>query len=56
MALEVKSVKKSRMTGDCQVRFCERLGVKLPRSTRLLFAYFPIRFFLSMEIPIEIIF
>ena len=22
------------MMGDCQVRFCERLGVKLPRSTR----------------------
>jgi len=34
MALRVKSVKKSRMMGDCQVRFCERLGVKLPRSTR----------------------
>ena len=30
-----KGVMKSRMTGDCQVRFCERLGVKLPRSTRL---------------------
>ena len=25
---------KSRMTGDCHVRFCERLGVKLPRPTR----------------------
>jgi ATP-binding cassette subfamily B protein len=25
---------KSRMTGDCHVRFCERLGVKFPRSTR----------------------
>jgi hypothetical protein len=25
---------KSRMMGDYQVRFCERLGVKLPRSTR----------------------
>ncbi|MCX6253221.1 MAG: hypothetical protein NTV31_01945 [Bacteroidia bacterium] len=35
MALGVKSVKKSRMMGDCQVRFCERLGVKLPRPTRL---------------------
>ena len=34
MALGVKSVKKSRMMGNCQVRFCERLGVKLPRSTR----------------------
>ena len=22
------------MTGDCHVRFCERLGVKSPRSTR----------------------
>ena len=36
MALGVKSVKKSRMMGDCQVRFCERLGVKIPRPTRLL--------------------
>ena len=24
----------SRMTRECQVRFCERLGVKLPRPTR----------------------
>lgn len=23
------------MTGDCHVRFCEQLGVKLPRLTRL---------------------
>jgi hypothetical protein len=23
------------MTGDCHVRFCERLGVGFPRSTRL---------------------
>jgi hypothetical protein len=23
------------MTGDCHVRFCERLGVKLPRPTDL---------------------
>ena len=22
------------MTGDCHVRFCEGLGVKLPRATR----------------------
>src|SRR5680860_344861 len=28
------SCQKSRMTGDCHVRFCERLGVKLPLSTR----------------------
>jgi len=28
-------VMKSRMTGDCHVRFCEGLGVKLPRPTRL---------------------
>src|SRR4030042_1565269 len=27
---------KSRMTGDCHVRFCERLGVKFPLPTRLL--------------------
>jgi hypothetical protein len=26
--------KKSRMMGDYHVRFCERLGVKLPLSTR----------------------
>ena len=25
----------SRMTGDCHVRFCEGLGVKFPRATRL---------------------
>jgi hypothetical protein len=25
---------KSRMTGDCHVRFCERLRVKLPLPTR----------------------
>src|ERR1700722_1829720 len=25
----------SRMTGDCHVRFCERLGAKLPRPTDL---------------------
>jgi len=23
------------MTGDCHVRFCERLGAKLPRPTNL---------------------
>jgi len=26
--------KKSRMMGDYHVRFCERLGVKFPLSTR----------------------
>jgi len=26
---------KSRMTGDCHVRFCERFRVKLPLPTRL---------------------
>ena len=25
---------KSRMTGDCHVRFCEGLGVKIPLPTR----------------------
>jgi group II intron reverse transcriptase/maturase len=30
------SVTKSRMTGDCHVRFCKRLGVKLPRPTQLV--------------------
>ncbi len=33
MDLLRKFVWKSRMTGDCHVRFCERLGVKLPWST-----------------------
>ena len=27
------------MTGDCQVRFCEELGVKFPRLTRLTAAF-----------------
>jgi hypothetical protein len=27
---------KSRMTGDCHVRFCESLGVKLPLATRTI--------------------
>jgi hypothetical protein len=27
---------RSRMTGDCHVRICEGLGVRFPRSTRLL--------------------
>jgi hypothetical protein len=31
---ESDTVLKSRMTGDCHVRFCERLGVKFPRPTR----------------------
>ena len=34
MASLVRSVCKSRMTGDCHVRFCERLGVKFPLPTR----------------------
>ena len=34
MALLDESVCKSRMTGDCHVRFCERFGVKVPLSTR----------------------
>jgi hypothetical protein len=29
----IMSVKKNRMMGDYQVRFCERLGVKLPLPT-----------------------
>jgi len=36
----LKIVMKSRMMGDYQVRFCERLGVKLPRSTRPFSQYF----------------
>ena len=27
---------KSRMTGDCHVRFCESLGVRFPWATRLV--------------------
>jgi hypothetical protein len=30
----MKSVPKSRVTGDCQARFREGLGVKFPRTTR----------------------
>src|SRR6266852_5835461 len=29
----------SRMSGDVQVRFCERLGVKLPRATHLILSF-----------------
>jgi len=28
---------KSRMTGDCHVRFCGNVGVKFPRVTRFSF-------------------
>jgi len=34
MAGYLKFVMKSRMMGDYQVRFCERLGVKFPLPTR----------------------
>ena len=27
------------MTGDCHVRFCERLGVRFPRATRLIIGF-----------------
>lgn len=30
-----KCVAKSRMSGDVHVRFCEKLGVKIPRLSRL---------------------
>ncbi len=30
------------MTGDCHVRFCERLGVKFPLPTRLYLIYLTI--------------
>ncbi len=30
---------KSRMSGDVHVRICERLGVKLPRATRLVIGF-----------------
>jgi len=33
MVMDVETVLKSRMTGDCHVRFRERLEVKSPRST-----------------------
>ncbi|MCF8297549.1 MAG: hypothetical protein K9J13_08415, partial [Saprospiraceae bacterium] len=35
LILRLDLYNKSRMTGDCQVRFCEKLGVKLPLLTRL---------------------
>ena len=40
---------KSRMTGDCQVRFCERLEADQSVSwpTRLLFDYFEFHYFLA---------
>jgi hypothetical protein len=35
MGIQLKRLNmKSRMTGDCHVRFCEGLGVKSPRATR----------------------
>lgn len=43
------SVMKSRMTGDCHVRFCERLGVKFPRSTRLNLIFSLSHFVLSLR-------
>ncbi len=36
MALLDEFVWKSRMTGDCHVRFCEKLGGKFPGLTRLV--------------------
>jgi hypothetical protein len=46
-----KIVMKSRMMGDYQVRFCERLGVKLPRSTRQRssLSCFPVDFMLEIN-------
>ena len=35
---------KSRMMGDCHVRFCERLEGKFPGSTRPYLAYWAIIF------------
>jgi hypothetical protein len=40
MALGVKSVRKSRMTGDCHVRFCERLGLQCPGLLDLTISHF----------------
>ena len=39
MAGYPKFVMKSRMMGDYQVRFCERLGVKFPLPTRPFFLF-----------------
>ena len=40
--------RKSRTTRECQIRFCEGLGVKFPRSTRLpkqrTYAFYPAEF------------
>ena len=33
----------SRMTRECQVRFCERLGVQLPGPTRLVSRVSPVQ-------------
>jgi uncharacterized protein (DUF302 family) len=35
MGLDCRLDNTSRMTGDCHVRFCEGVGVKLPCATRL---------------------
>jgi len=34
LTLAIEEYNKSRMMGDYHVRFCERLGVKFPLSTR----------------------
>jgi hypothetical protein len=46
----VKTILKSRMTGDCQVRFCEDLGVKFPWVTR----FFSINDSVFLEFPAKI--
>jgi hypothetical protein len=40
---------KSRMTGDCQVRFCEGLGVKLPLPTRPFTSQHPLIGMMDLE-------
>ena len=55
---------RSRMSGDVHVRFCEGLGVKLPRPTRLILIHrdkdylksliAPIRNYLSSHLNLEL--
>ncbi len=54
MASLVKSVCKSRMTGDCHVRFCERLGVKFPLPTRHIISISGHRFMRDEPVDVNI--
>lgn len=39
LALNLRLDNKSRMSGDVHVRFCEGLGVRIPRATRLVMIF-----------------